>query len=109
MIEERARFQMNSYDVITAEQLKARLDAGEKLVMIDVRELDEVAQGMISGAVHIPMGQIPGRLQEIPQSEVIFICRSGNRSGQVCEYLSMLGHGKPVNMLGGMLAWAQLP
>jgi len=99
---------MSTYEVITAEQLKARLDAGEKPVMIDVREPEEVAQGMIEGAIHIPMGQIPDRLHEIPQGEVIFICRSGNRSGKVCEYLSMLGHGKPVNLAGGMLAWAQL-
>lgn len=101
---------MNPLPTITVEQLKARLDAGETPLMIDVREPEEVAYGMIPGAVHLPMGQIPQRLSEIPRdTEVIFVCRSGGRSGQVCEYLTMLGHGKPVNMIGGMLAWAQLP
>lgn len=101
---------MNSQLTITVEQLKARLDNGEKPVMIDVREADEVAHGMIPGAVHIPMGEIPDRLNEISQQdEVIFICRSGNRSGKVCEYLQSLGYERPVNLTGGMLAWAELP
>jgi Rhodanese-related sulfurtransferase len=100
---------MSSYDTTTVEQLKARLDAGEKLHLIDVREDDEVAYGMIDGAVHIPMGQIPERLADIPKDEeVIFICRSGSRSGRVCEYLAAQGFGKTVNMLGGMLAWDNL-
>lgn len=95
-----------SYATTTVEQLKARLDAGEKPYMIDVREDEEVAFGMIEGAVHIPMGQIPDRLAEIPDDrEVIFICRSSGRSGRVCEYLEAQGYGNVVNMLGGMLAW----
>jgi rhodanese-related sulfurtransferase len=98
-----------SYETTTVEQLKARLDAGEKPVLIDVREDEEVAQGMIEGAIHIPMGQIPDRLDEIPRDkEVIFICRSGNRSGRVCEFLSAQGYDRTVNMLGGMLAWDSL-
>jgi rhodanese-related sulfurtransferase len=97
------------HDTIAVEELKARLDAGEKPLMIDVREPEEVAYGMIPGAVHLPMGQIPQRLGEIPrEGEVIFICRSGSRSGQVCDYLNMLGYEKPVNMVGGMLAWAHM-
>lgn len=101
---------MNPQQTITVEELKARLDAGEKPLMIDVREPEEVAYGMIEGAIHIPMGQIPERLAEIPrEGEVIFICRSSHRSGQVCDYLGMLGFEKPVNMVGGMLAWNQLP
>lgn len=100
---------MNPIETITAEALKARLDAGDKPLIIDVREPEEVAYGMIPGALHIPMGQIPRRLEEIPrEGEVIFVCRSSHRSGQVCEYLSMLGYEKPVNMAGGMLAWSQL-
>ncbi|THF74211.1 rhodanese-like domain-containing protein [Cohnella fermenti] len=100
---------MNSYEVIAVDELKARIDAGEKLHLIDVREDDEVAYGMIEGAVHIPMGTIPDRQDEIPKDEeVIFICRSGNRSGRVCEYLAAQGFGKLVNMQGGMLAWDML-
>jgi rhodanese-related sulfurtransferase len=101
---------MNPHHTITVEQLKARLDAGEKPLIIDIREAEEVASGMIPGAVHIPMGLIPERLDDIPrEGEVIFVCRSGNRSGQVCDYLGMLGYEMPVNMVGGMLAWSKLP
>ncbi|MEK0313139.1 rhodanese-like domain-containing protein [Cohnella sp. 56] len=100
---------MSHYDTTSVEQLKARLDAGEKLHLIDVREDDEVAAGMIPGARHIRLGTLPDRLDEIPQDEeVIFICRSGGRSGRACEYLNELGYGRVVNMTGGMLAWNEL-
>ncbi|CAM3723411.1 rhodanese-like domain-containing protein [Cohnella lubricantis] len=95
-----------SYATTTVDQLKSRLDAGEKPILIDVREDEEVAAGMIDGAIHIPMGEIPDRLADIPRDrEVIFICRSGGRSGRVCEYLEAQGFGNIVNMQGGMLAW----
>ncbi|KIL36191.1 sulfurtransferase [Cohnella kolymensis] len=101
---------MSSHATITVEELKARLDAGEKLNLIDVREPEEVAYGMIPGAVHLRMGEIPARLDEIPQDEeVIFICRSSHRSDQVCQYLSSLGYKGVTNMIGGMMAWVQLP
>ncbi|MFC5703494.1 rhodanese-like domain-containing protein [Cohnella faecalis] len=101
---------MSDYATITSEELKARLDAGENIRLIDVREAEEVAHGIIPGAEHIPLGQVPQRLDDIPrEEEVIFICRSGYRSGQACEYLTMLGFKQPVNLTGGMLAWAQLP
>lgn len=100
---------MTTYNTTTSEELKARLDAGESILLIDVREPEEVAQGMIEGAVHIPMGQIPQRLDEISrEKEVIFICRSGYRSSQVCDYLAQQGFADPVNLTGGMLAWSQL-
>jgi rhodanese-related sulfurtransferase len=88
--------------------LKARLDGGEQLVLIDVREDEEVAQGMITGAIHIPLGQIADRQNEIPAAdEIIMICRSGGRSGRACEYLSAQGYPL-TNMAGGMLEWAKL-
>ncbi|NMO94694.1 rhodanese-like domain-containing protein [Paenibacillus lemnae] len=97
---------MSSISQITPEQLKNRLESGESVYMIDVREDEEVAQGMIQGAKHIPMGEIPARLQEIPtDQEVIMICRSGGRSQRVCEYLSLQGLDNMVNMQGGMLEW----
>ncbi|MEK3731036.1 MULTISPECIES: rhodanese-like domain-containing protein [Paenibacillus] len=92
---------------IETSELRERLQNGENIYMIDVREDEEVAAGMISGAKHIPMGEIPARLNEIPKDqEVIFICRSGGRSQHVCEYLSHQGHANVVNMKGGMLQWA---
>jgi len=100
---------MSSHRTISVEELKARLDGGERPRMIDVREEDEVAHGMIPGAQHLPLGQIPQQLAAIPKNEeVIFICRSGYRSDQACQYLSAQGYEGVTNMIGGMLAWNQL-
>ncbi len=101
---------MSSYTTTTAEELRARLDAGEKIHLIDVREHEEVAQGMIPGAIHMPLGQVPQRLDSIPrEEEVIFICRSGYRSDQACQYLASLGYTGTTNLVGGMLAWNNMP
>lgn len=87
-------------------ELKSRLQSGESFHMFDVREDDEVAQGMIAGAKHIPMGDIPDRMEDIPRDrEVIIICRSGGRSQRVCEYLNAQGYDQVVNLKGGMLEW----
>jgi rhodanese-related sulfurtransferase len=101
---------LSHYTTTAVEQLKARLDAGETIHLIDVRENEEVAQGMIPGAIHMPLGQVPHRLADIPKDEeVIFICRSGYRSDQACQYLSTIGYTGTTNLIGGMLAWANLP
>ncbi|MFB5266295.1 rhodanese-like domain-containing protein [Paenibacillus enshidis] len=97
---------MNPIPQIEPAELRQRLQAGELLNLIDVREDEEVAAGMIPGAKHIPMNQIPARLEEIdPDQEVIFICRSGYRSERVCEYLQQHGYDNCINMTGGMLQW----
>lgn len=99
---------MTQIALIEPSELRARLQAGEQLQLIDVREAEEVAEGMIEGAKHIPLGQIPGRLEEIERtSEIIFICRSGYRSERACEYLQQLGYEGCTNMTGGMLQWSQ--
>lgn len=96
---------MPEFKTITPEELESKLQNGEKLHLIDVREDEEVAEGMIPGAVHIPMGQIPEAMDQLDEKkEYIIICRSGGRSGRVCQYL--LGYGYNVtNMDGGMLEW----
>ncbi len=101
---------MNEIRNITPNQLKARLDKGEAVLMIDIREDEEVAAGMIPGAKHIVMGTIPERLADIPKDqEVILVCRSGSRSSHACAYLQQVhGYDKIVNLTGGMLEWNQL-
>jgi rhodanese-related sulfurtransferase len=90
---------------ITTAELQEKLEQGEKLNLIDVREDEEVAAGMIPGAKHIKMGEVPMRLDELDQdTEYIFICRSGGRSENVCYFLHDHGYNV-VNMVGGMLAW----
>ncbi|MDW0116784.1 rhodanese-like domain-containing protein [Sporosarcina thermotolerans] len=90
---------------ITTEELQEQLKTGAVLHMIDVREDDEVAQGMIPGAIHIPLGELLGRLDEIDQAKsYIMICRSSGRSGRACEFLEDQGYDV-TNMVGGMLDW----
>jgi rhodanese-related sulfurtransferase len=90
---------------ITTEELKQKLEAGEKLELVDVREDEEVAEGMIPGAKHIKMGEIPENLGFFDKdTEYIIICRSGGRSFNVCAYLDDQGY-KVRNMVGGMMNW----
>ena len=96
---------MAEINIITPKELETKLEAGEKLEIVDVREQEEVQAGMIEGAKHIPMGEIPARLDEFDKDkEYIFICRSGGRSGNVCHFMQEQGF-KVVNMVGGMLDW----
>lgn len=74
--------------------------------LLDVREPDEWAAGHAPGARLVPMGQLPARLAEVPvDREVVVVCRSGNRSGQVTQWLVMQGYDAR-NLVGGMQAWA---
>lgn len=97
---------MNPVKQISVSSLRSRIEQDSNIIMIDVREYEEVIHGMIPGAVHIPMNDIPAHVDELRvHPEIIFICRSGYRSERVCEYLQQLGLESPVNMEGGMLAW----
>lgn len=96
------------YEEWSAQDLKDRLDRGEKLNLVDVRELEEWREGRIAEARHIPLSQFTERVGELQaedeDSPLVFICRSGNRSGRVCDYLSQQGY-TVINVAGGMLAW----
>ncbi|MBE7324358.1 thioredoxin [Nocardioides sp. Y6] len=74
--------------------------------VLDVREDDEYADGHVPGAVHIPMGQVGERLDELPEGRVLVICRSGNRSRQVCEFLRSQGR-EAINVSDGTMGWAE--
>jgi rhodanese-related sulfurtransferase len=79
---------------------------GEAVVLLDVREDDEWQLGHAPGARHIPMGEVPARLDEIPtDAELYVICHGGGRSQRVADYLVRNGY-QPVNVSGGMAAWA---
>ena len=78
----------------------------ESVVLLDVREDDEWQRGHAPGARHIPMGQIPARLDDIdPTAKLYVVCGVGGRSQRVAQYLAQNGYA-PVNVAGGMLAWA---
>ncbi|PZE22567.1 rhodanese-like domain-containing protein [Paenibacillus xerothermodurans] len=94
---------------ITPQQLKNRLNNNEPLHIIDVREPEEIATGMIAGAVSIPLGQIPERIDEIPRDkETILVCRGGNRSKRAYDFLTAQGFTNLTNMTGGMMEWEAL-
>lgn len=89
----------------TAKEVEQLLNENKKLNIIDVRETEEVEEGMIPGAVHIPLGLIGDKAKELdPSKEYILVCRSGGRSGRACQFLESQGY-KVVNMAGGMLDW----
>lgn len=99
---------MSGIEPITPEEIRAKLERGEALNLVDVREHEEVLQGMIPGARHIPLGELPDRIAEIPKDQdVILICRSGNRSSRACDYLQHMGYTRLKNMTGGMLAYGE--
>ena len=93
---------------LSVQELKRRLDAGENLVVLDVREPWEVALAKLPDIVHIPLGQLPARLQELePDSNIVAMCKSGGRSHRAAEFLSSKGFGRVANLSGGIDAWRQ--
>ncbi|MBN8663213.1 MAG: rhodanese-like domain-containing protein [Chitinophagales bacterium] len=96
--------------LITVEDLKQRIDSGESIHLIDVREPHEHAEFNVGGQL-IPLGKIQSmqldELEELKQEEIVLYCRSGNRSGQACMILETMGFTNVVNVAGGMLAWQE--
>lgn len=78
----------------------------EGVTVLDVREPEEWQAGHIEDAVHIPLGMLPVRLSEVPDGEILVVCKAGGRSAQACMYLGGQGHAV-VNLAGGMLDWAE--
>ncbi len=95
---------------ITVEELKSKIDTGEKINLIDVREPYEHTEFNIGGILH-SLGKIQtmqlDELEEIKDQPVYIYCRSGNRSGQACLILETAGFSNTINVVGGMLAWQE--
>jgi rhodanese-related sulfurtransferase len=93
---------------ISVEELKARVDAGESVHLLDVREPFEHENFNIGGVL-LPLGKIQSLqtddIDEWKEQEVICYCRSGNRSGQACLILESAGFTNVKNLSGGMNAW----
>jgi adenylyltransferase/sulfurtransferase len=96
----------NGIPQITVKELKSRIDAGEDVQLIDVREPYEFQIAQIGGKL-IPQNDVPQRLAEIDRNrEVIVHCRSGARSQRIAEFLVQSGYPKVANLAGGILAWS---
>lgn len=92
-------------NVITTEQLLQKIDAGEEISVIDVRESEEVATGIIPGAKHIALGQIESSMDQLDKSVPHYIvCKAGGRSAMACEILEENGYDV-TNIAGGMMDW----
>lgn len=93
---------------ISVEEVKERIDNGQTINLIDVREPYEHAEFNIGGTL-CPLGKIQSmmvdELEDLKDQELILYCRSGNRSGQACMILDMLGFKDTKNLVGGILTW----
>ena len=96
---------------ISVEELKSRIDTGEKLNIIDVREPNEFAEFNIGGTL-VPLGKIQtmqiDEIGDMKEAEVILYCRSGQRSMVACMFLETLGFKNTKNLVGGMMAWQEM-
>ncbi|HWQ32840.1 MAG TPA: rhodanese-like domain-containing protein [Blastocatellia bacterium] len=97
------------FGIITATELKAKLDAGAKLRLIDVREPMEYNLARIEGAELRPLGQIQQWATQLPDKneEIVVYCHHGMRSARACEYLSSQGFTSLRNLTGGIDAWSR--
>src|SRR5262245_7440801 len=94
-------------ETVTVEELKARLDRGDELVVLDVREPDEWQLCRLPGATHIPLGELQRRLGELdPARETVVMCHHGMRSHAAAAFMQRQGFAKVANLVGGIHAWA---
>ena len=93
---------------ITPQELKLRLERGDRLVLLDVRQKWETDICRLAGAAHIPAGEIDRRADELsPESEIVVYCHHGVRSAAAAHHLRRRGFGRVWNLAGGIDSWAR--
>lgn len=93
---------------ISASELKARRDRGEKPLVLDVREEWELQLASIPDVVHVPMNQVPARVSDLSRDvETIVMCHAGGRSLRVAHFLANQGFTNVANLTGGISAWTE--
>jgi rhodanese-related sulfurtransferase len=93
---------------IEAAELKARLDGGDAIAVLDIRSDAEVAQGILPASEHLAMHLIPLRMHDLPKDkDIVLYCRSGARSYHACNFLNQQGIHNVINLRGGIIAWAR--
>jgi rhodanese-related sulfurtransferase len=99
---------MATIEQMDAATVAARRAQGDDLVLLDVREPHELEIASVPGALHIPMRDIPARLEELdPERETVVMCHKGSRSTKVAGFLIERGFEKVFNLTGGIDAWSQ--
>lgn len=92
---------------ITVSELKARIDKGDKIFLLDVREPHEYSLAKINGSVLIPLGQVPHSLKQLDQNvEIVAYCHKGMRSADAVGFLLQQGFSNVKNLIGGIEAWS---
>lgn len=87
--------------------VEVQTDLARGAVLLDVRQPEELALAAVRGALHIPMGEIPHRLSEIPSgTPIAVLCHHGMRSLQVARFLERNGYADVINVAGGIHAWS---
>jgi rhodanese-related sulfurtransferase len=93
---------------VSVRELHERREAGEQIVLLDVREQNEVDYCKIQGSIHLPMAQVPLRLGELdPNATIVVYCHTGRRSMQVCYFLERKGYQDVSNLTGGIEQWSR--
>ena len=92
---------------ITVRELKDRLDKGDKVFLLDVREPHEFSMARIEGSTLIPLGTLPQSLNQLdPADEIVALCHKGMRSADAVGFLLQQGFSKVKNLVGGIDAWS---
>jgi rhodanese-related sulfurtransferase len=100
--------QKGSYGTITVAELHERLDNGEEVMLIDVREPLEYEMARLEGARLLPLSRFPEWVETLnPDDEMVFMCHHGIRSAQVCAFLVRQGFKKIYNLAGGIDRWSR--
>jgi len=98
---------MHSFHEIEAYELKKFIQENNTL-LIDVRNADEVARGIIEGALHLPLAALPSEYEGLLKAEnIVFYCHSGVRSAHAAAFIASKGYDNAYNLVGGVLAWAK--
>jgi rhodanese-related sulfurtransferase len=93
---------------VTVFELKRRRDAGEDVVLLDVREPAEIATASIAGATLIRMAEVPNQLAQLPTDRpIVVMCHHGSRSADVTAFLAANGYRNAANLKGGIDAWSR--
>jgi rhodanese-related sulfurtransferase len=83
-------------------------DNGHKMRVIDVRQMEEIAQGTVPKAEALPLHTLPAKMYDLSKDEkLVMVCRSGARSAQACMFLQQQGFSNVYNLRGGMMGWMQ--
>src|SRR5213594_1176422 len=99
---------VNTATEITSVELKQRLDRGDALRIVDVREPNEYQINRIPGSVLIPLGDVPKRQNELdPNDEIVVHCKMGGRSAKAADFLRSVGFKRVLNLKGGILDWVE--